>query len=202
MKQLMVLVTLLAFSGCGSSEASKPPVATKVAEVESQPKDMLVGTALVGSGNEIAHVDVLIGPKSGPVGIAFARAVADQKKGYSNFIASIRPDIALKPSTVIVPKVAVETAEQSVQLYGAVQLGVAKGVADAVLELGIDEHRAEDLVIVCSVLVHWEAVDKSQLLQNNYNATRKAVTRAFSNEPQLRAVLEAAKGLSTDEYPK
>ncbi|MFM8405778.1 MAG: formaldehyde-activating enzyme, partial [Pirellulaceae bacterium] len=36
---------------------------------------MYIGEALVGDGNEIAHIDLLIGDKNGPVGTAFANAL-------------------------------------------------------------------------------------------------------------------------------
>ena len=42
---------------------------------------MYVGEALVGDGNEIAHIDLLIGSKDGPVGDAFANALARQSEG-------------------------------------------------------------------------------------------------------------------------
>jgi 5,6,7,8-tetrahydromethanopterin hydro-lyase len=35
----------------------------------------MVGESLVGEGNEVAHIDLLIGSKSGPVGEAFAEAL-------------------------------------------------------------------------------------------------------------------------------
>jgi len=45
---------------------------------------MYIGEALVGDGNEIAHIDLMIGDKNGPVGQAFAQALANQKQGFSN----------------------------------------------------------------------------------------------------------------------
>ena len=33
---------------------------------------MFIGEALAGDGNEVAHIDLLIGSKDGPVGVAFA----------------------------------------------------------------------------------------------------------------------------------
>jgi 5,6,7,8-tetrahydromethanopterin hydro-lyase len=59
---------------------------------------MFIGEALAGDGNEVAHIDLLIGDKNGPVGTAFANALADQKQGHSNLLAVLtrishrRPD--------------------------------------------------------------------------------------------------------------
>ena len=40
---------------------------------------MMVGESLVGEGNEVAHIDLIVGPKDGPVGQAFAAALLNQK---------------------------------------------------------------------------------------------------------------------------
>ena len=52
---------------------------------------MLVGEALVGEGNEVSHIDLLIGSKDGPVGVAFANALANQSAGHSNLLAVLAP---------------------------------------------------------------------------------------------------------------
>ena len=62
---------------------------------------MYIGEALSGEGNEIAHIDLLIGDKTGPVGIAFANALADQKQGHSNLLALLTPNLMCKPATVL-----------------------------------------------------------------------------------------------------
>lgn len=72
-----------------------------------------VGEALVGDGNEVAHIDLLIGDKSGPVGVAFANALANQSKGHSNLLAVLAPNLAVKPSTVMITKVTIGGAATS-----------------------------------------------------------------------------------------
>src|SRR6478736_5103499 len=118
-----------------------------------------VGEALAGEGNEIAHIDLLIGDKSGPVGVAFANALADQKAGHSNLLAVLTPNLAVKPSTVMITKVTIKGAKQAVQMFGPAQYAVAKAVADSVAEGVIPKGKAEDYVIVCGVFIHWEAND-------------------------------------------
>ena len=54
---------------------------------------MYIGEALVGEGNEIAHIDLLIGSKNGPVGVAFANALANQSHGHSNLLAVLEPNL-------------------------------------------------------------------------------------------------------------
>src|SRR5262252_2518136 len=93
---------------------------------------MYIGEALSGDGNEIAHIDLLIGDKAGPVGHAFAQALADQKAGHSNLLAVLTPNLVCKPATVLITKVTIKGAKQAVQMFGPAQAAVAKAVADCV----------------------------------------------------------------------
>src|SRR3954454_19042729 len=123
---------------------------------------MFIGEALAGEGNEIAHIDLLIGSKDGPVGIAFANALARQSQGHSNLLAVLTPNLAVKPSTVLVTKVTIKGAKQAVQMFGPAQSAVAKAVADCVADGTIPQDKAEDLVIVCGVFIHPAAEDNAK----------------------------------------
>ena len=79
---------------------------------------MYVGESLVGEGNEIAHIDLLIGSKDGPVGTAFANAIARQSDGHSNLLAVLEPNLAVKPATVMITKVTIKGMRQAVQMFG------------------------------------------------------------------------------------
>jgi 5,6,7,8-tetrahydromethanopterin hydro-lyase len=144
---------------------------------------MYIGEALVGEGNEIAHIDLLIGSKDGPVGVAFANALARQSKGHSNLLAVLTPNLAVKPATVMVTKVTIAGAKQAVQMFGPAQAAVAKAVADSVEAGVIPKNKAEDLVIVCGVFIHWEANDDKKIYEYNYEATKLAITNAMGGKP-------------------
>lgn len=144
---------------------------------------MFIGEALVGEGNEVAHIDLLIGSKDGPVGHAFANALARQSEGHSNLLAVLEPNLAVKPATVLITKVTIKGAKQAVQMFGPAQSGVAKGVADSVAAGVIDKKQAEDLVIVCGVFIHWEAQDDKKIYQYNYEATKLAIASAMKGKP-------------------
>src|SRR5438128_12192441 len=92
---------------------------------------MYIGEALVGEGNEIAHIDLLIGDKNGPVGVAFANALSDQKQGHSNLLAVLTPNLICKPATVLITKVTIKGAPQAVQMVGPAQGAVGQAVADS-----------------------------------------------------------------------
>ena len=155
-----------------------------------------VGESLVGEGNEVAHIDLLIGDKSGPVGVAFANALANQSAGHSNLLAVLTPNLAVKPSTVMITKVTIKGAKQAVQMFGPAQYAVAKAVADSVAEGVIPKDQCEKLCIVCGVFIHWEAADDKKIFQYNYEATKLSIARAMKNEPSGAEVIskkDAAK---------
>jgi len=144
---------------------------------------MFIGEALAGDGNEVAHIDLLIGSKTGPVGQAFANALARQSKGHSNLLAVLTPNLAVKPATVMVSKVTIKGAAQAVQMFGPAQAGVARAVADSVEAGVIPKDQCEDLVIVCGVFIHWEAKDNKKIFDFNYQATKDAIANAMSGKP-------------------
>lgn len=146
---------------------------------------MFVGEALVGDGNEIAHIDLLIGDKTGPVGNAFADALARQSQGHSNLLAVLTPNLLCKPATVLVTKVTIKGAKQAVQMFGPAQAAVAKAVADSVAENVIPKAEAESLVIICGVFIHWQAEDNAKIYKYNYEATKLAISRAMKGEPKI-----------------
>lgn len=160
---------------------------------------MFVGESLVGDGNEVAHIDLLIGDKTGPVGAAFANALSSQKMGHSNLLAVLSPNLAVKPATVMVTKVTIKGAKQAVQMFGPAQYAVAKAVADSVEAGVIPKDQCEDLVIVCGVFIHWEADDDTKIYEYNYEATKEAIARAMKNEPFVDEML-AKKSEATHPF--
>jgi 5,6,7,8-tetrahydromethanopterin hydro-lyase len=152
---------------------------------------LLVGESLVGEGNEVAHVDLLIGSKSGPVGEAFAHALINQKEGHTNLLAVVAPNLPARPDTIIANKVTIKGATQAVQMFGPAQAGIARGVVDSVREGVIGEGDVDDLCIICGVFIHWEATDDKKIFDYNYQATKEAIAHALNNEPNVREVMEA-----------
>ena len=150
---------------------------------------MYIGEALTGDGNEIAHIDLLIGSKDGPVGAAFANALARQSDGHSNLLAVLEPNLAVKPSTVMITKVPIKGMRQAVQMFGPAQAAVAEAVSDSVANGVIPKEQAEDLVIVCGVFIHPAAEDDSKIFQYNYDATKEAIANAMANKPSADEML-------------
>ena len=149
---------------------------------------MYVGEALTGEGNEIAHIDLLIGDKEGPVGVAFANALARQSEGHTNLLAVLTPNLAVKPSTVMVTKVTIKGMKQAVQMFGPAQAAVAKAVADSVA----------GGVIVCGVFIHPAAEDDKKIYEFNYQATKDAIKSAMAGKPSTE---EMIAGKDTAAHP-
>jgi 5,6,7,8-tetrahydromethanopterin hydro-lyase len=149
---------------------------------------MFIGEALVGDGNEVAHIDLMIGSKDGPVGHAFANALANQKQGFSNLLAGV-PNAICKPAAVMITKVTIKGAGQAVQMFGPAQKAVGMAVLDCVAEGVIPKGDVENLVLVVGVFIHWEAKDNDKIYQYNYEATKQAIQRAMRGEPKIDDVL-------------
>jgi 5,6,7,8-tetrahydromethanopterin hydro-lyase len=163
---------------------------------------MYIGEALVGEGNEVAHIDLMIGSKDGPVGQAFANALANQKQGHSNLLAVLTPNLICKPATVLITKVTIKGAPQAVQMFGPAQAAVARAVADSVAGGVIPKDKAEDLVIVCGVFIHWEAKDDNKIYQYNYEATKLSIQRAMRGEPKLDEIISKKDTVKHPFSPK
>jgi 5,6,7,8-tetrahydromethanopterin hydro-lyase len=148
-----------------------------------------IGEALVGDGNEVAHIDLMIGSKNGPVGTAFANALANQSEGHTNLLAVLEPNVAVKPSTVMITKVTIKGMKQAVQMFGPAQAAVAKAVADAVNQGVIAKDQCEELVCVCGVFIHPEAEDDEKIYKYNYEATLESLKSAMAGKPSADDML-------------
>ena len=144
---------------------------------------VLVGESLVGDGNEVAHIDLLIGPRGSAVETAFCNSLTNNKDGFTSLLAVIAPNLACKPNTVMFNKVTIKDARQAVQMFGPAQYGVAKAVQDAVAEGIIPANEADDVYVCVGVFIHWEAADDAKIQDFNYRATKEAIARAIAGKP-------------------
>ncbi len=163
---------------------------------------MMIGEGLVGDGNEVAHIDLLIGPKDGPVGVAFANALANQSAGHTSLLAVITPNLVCKPATVMITKVTIKGMKQAVQMFGPAQAAVARAVADSVAEGIIPQAKADEWVIVCGVFIHPAANDDAKIFEYNYEATKLAIKNAVSGMPTIGDILAKKDSVKHPFSPK
>jgi 5,6,7,8-tetrahydromethanopterin hydro-lyase len=148
-----------------------------------------VGESLIGDGNEVAHIDLIIGPRGSAAETAFCNTLTSQREGVNGLLAVIGPNLMCKPSTVMFNKVTIKTAKQAVQMFGPAQRAVATAVADCVKDGTIAAADAEDLFICVGVFIHWDANDDKKIQQFNYEATKQALKRAVAGEPTAQQML-------------
>ena len=164
--------------------------------------DFFLGESLVGDGNEVAHIDLILGSKSGPAGNAFANALANNKDGFTTLLAVVAPNLPAKPDTLLFNKVTIKGAKQAVQMFGPAQAAVARAVVDSVESGVIPKDKVDDLCVLVGVFIHWEAASDDKIFEYNYKATKEAIARALKNEPKVADVIARAKSEKHPYSPK
>jgi 4-hydroxy-tetrahydrodipicolinate synthase len=149
-----------------------------------------VGEALAGKAPEVAHIDLMIGKKDGPVGKAYAEAKAAPTKGHEPLVAVLEPNLAVKPVTLMVPTVTIKSMRQASMVYGPAQAGVAKAVADSLADGILPKEAVDDLIVIANVFVHPTAVNRHRVYINNYKAMRHAIRRAMESRPTTDEIIE------------
>jgi 5,6,7,8-tetrahydromethanopterin hydro-lyase len=161
-----------------------------------------VGESLVGEGNEVAHIDLLIGPRNSAAETAFCNALVNNKDGFTSLLAVISPNLACKPNTVMFNKVTIKGAKQAVQMFGPAQAGVARAVADCVAEGTIPQDEANDVFVCVGVFIHWEAADDQKIYDYNYKAVKESIERAVRGDPQPADVTAKRNSVKHPFSPK
>ena len=152
-----------------------------------------VGESLVGDGNEVAHIDLMIGPRGSAAESAFCHSLSNNKDGFTSLLAVIAPNLPCKPNTLLFNKVTIKGAKQAVQMFGPAQAAVARAVVDSVESGVIPKDKADDYVIMVGVFIHWDASDDKKIYDYNYQATKESIQRALGNKPSVNEVITAAK---------
>ena len=158
----------------------------------------MVGEALVGDGNEVAHIDLIIGPRGSAAETAFCNGLVNNKDGFTSLLAVVAPNLPCKPNTMMFNKVTMKGAKQAVQMFGPAQRGVAMAVADCVEDGTIPMDEADDLFISVGVFIHWLAEDDNKIQDYNYEATKLSIQRAVAGEPKAADVVTRK---SVEEHP-
>ena len=160
---------------------------------------MMVGESLIGDGNEVAHIDLILGPRGSAAETAFAHTLTNNKDGFTSLLAVVAPNLLCKPATVMFNKVTIKGAKQAVQMFGPAQRAVAMAVADSVEDGTIPAAEADNVFICVGVFIHWMAEDDAKIQDYNYRATREAIKRAVNGEPSAAEML-AKKGSSAHPF--
>jgi 5,6,7,8-tetrahydromethanopterin hydro-lyase len=157
---------------------------------------VMVGESLVGDGNEVAHIDLIMGPRGSAAETAFCNALVNNKDGFTSLLAVVAPNLLCKPNTMMFNKVTIKGAKQAVQMFGPAQRGVAMAVADSVEDGTIPADEADNLFICVGVFIHWQAEDDAKIQDYNYRATKESIKRAVAGTPTAAEVVAKKGGRS------
>jgi 4-hydroxy-tetrahydrodipicolinate synthase len=176
-------------------EVAEKPLEERFVAIDVTPElvkgfKLRVGEALAGQGAEVAHIDLLIGEKQGPVAEAFTKAKATPAPGHEPLLAILEPNLSVKPVTLIVPTVTITSMRQASMVYGPAQAAVGKAVIDSVADGTIPREATDELIIIANVFVHPTAVDRQRVYINNYKAMRHAIRKTMEGRPSVEELIE------------
>lgn len=163
---------------------------------------VLVGESLVGEGNEVAHIDLIMGPRGSAAEAAFCNALTNNKDGFTSLLAVVAPNLPTKPNTVLFNKVTIKGAKQAVQMFGPAQAAVARAVADCVAEGVIPVDEANDVFVCVGVFIHWEAADDQKIYDYNHKAVVESIQRAVAGTPTPQEVVQKRNSVKHPFSPK
>jgi 4-hydroxy-tetrahydrodipicolinate synthase len=153
-------------------------------------------TLCVGEGfagpplSEIAHIDLLLGRKDGPVGRAIERAKNELRPGHELVI------IKERPLTMLVPTVTVRGAKAKQLVYEEAASGVNLAIEHAIAHHNLPQALLDDICLIANVFVHPAASIRQRVKINNYKAMRGAIRKALEGRPTLQELVaekEAAR---------
>ena len=156
---------------------------------------VMVGESIVndndptGTMAEIAHIDLLIGPRGSAVETAFCNGLCNNKDGFTSLLAVVGPNLVCKPNTMMFNKVTIKGAKQAVQMFGPAQAAVARAVTECVEDGTIPADEADDIFICVGVFIHWDADDNKRIYDYNFEAVKMAIKNAISGEPKAQDVV-------------
>lgn len=187
--------------GSGKKPSVEPVSAAPVAAGRVIDR-VLVGEALVidnrpdGSGPDllnVAHIDLIMGPRGSAAERAFTRTLTNQRKGVNGLLAVVAPNMMTKPATVMFNKVTIKNGKQAVQMFGPAQRGVAMAVMDCVADGTIPANEADDVFICVGVFIDHKADIDERIQEWNYLATKQAIKNAVNREPKAADVVRTYK---------
>lgn len=161
-----------------------------------------IGEGFEGAGSSMAHVNVVLGDRQGPMGAAFAHALASPVSGHAPFMVVARPGLPVRPSTLFVNKSPISSEVHATLTWGAAQAGVAAGVVEAVRSGLLTPRVAEAAVVIVAVWVDPEATTAHQdlIYENNYVAVLGALSGAVHDRPTPYEVVSDVGGIWNPFY--
>jgi 5,6,7,8-tetrahydromethanopterin hydro-lyase len=152
---------------------------------------ILIGEGYEGTGTAAAHVNVVLGERTGPVADAWVNSLATPSAGHTPFMVVARPGLPVKPFTLFVNKATFANSSHAAVTWGAAQAGVAAGVIDAVRDGSIPLSVVDAALLLCAVWVDPGATEahSDAVFSNNRAAVASALHNAAHELPSTADVL-------------
>ncbi|HET6156728.1 MAG TPA: formaldehyde-activating enzyme [Dongiaceae bacterium] len=156
---------------------------------------MLIGEGFAGEAPNAAHVNLLLGPKDGPMGTAYAVAAASPSQGHMPFQVVLKPGLPVEPATLFIAKATLRNPTHETMTWGPAQMGVAAGITTAVLDGVLPADAREHWLAIACAWVHWDVNDADAVFANNRDATLAAARAAM--QPGRISIEELRQALAT-----
>jgi 5,6,7,8-tetrahydromethanopterin hydro-lyase len=153
-----------------------------------------VGEGFAGDGANAAHINTVLGKKSGPVGSAFVTTLGSPTVGHIPFLVVWKPNVPVTPATLFVNKAAIANDRHGELTWGAAQAGVAQGVTEYASTRFVEIGQSDAFVLLTAVWVNPEADDAEAVYRNNHQATVAALEQGSASPAQSLAILEYLAG--------
>ena len=162
-----------------------PQTPTKIGDFS-----LKIGEAFASpSTAEVAHIDLLIGCRDGPVGKTLQETLANPRTGHEPQLVRLGAT-TVKPDTLLVPTVTVRNKRHAELVYVYAMSGVGKAVVDSVGDGLLPKDALEELVMIANVFVHPTASNPKRVMINNFKAMVWAIRRALEARPTLEEIME------------
>jgi 5,6,7,8-tetrahydromethanopterin hydro-lyase len=149
-------------------------------------------------------VNVVLARRGSPTAAALLGTLTTPSPGHTPILVVVGEDQPsyepVWPPTIMINKATALEERHQTLTWGAAQLGIARGVLDAVAD-GLIEPTGELLVFVC-VWVDPHASDETTVRDANRQATRKAIAVAVNGrDPEAaRALVERRDSVTSPFY--
>lgn len=163
--------------------------------------DVYIGEGFEGPGVNAAHINIVMGPRSGPAGNAFATALASPSPGHIPFMVVAQPNIPVKPVTLYVNKATVGVNDMHDNAtWGASQAGIAKAITESLLDGTLPAEAEDNWAVVTANWVNPNCDNLDAVYTNNYNACRTAIRAALNGLPSRADLAKVVDKVSNPFY--
>ena len=162
------------------------PLEERFGDLELSPETIRQAGLRLGSGTageepERVQLDLIAGPKTSPLGEAYAYQLTYPLHRREALTTILEPNLTVRPPTLILPTLEQKNLRQANMIYGPTQSAVARAIVDA-LEAGvIPESAMETQVMIVLASVHPLALDRHALHRNVHQAMGQAIRQAFGS---------------------